>query len=390
MQNQEIAQILSEWSDEFNESLSKTNSLCIALFNADKELIFATPVMKSLFKGEPSASLINPTYDKLLSIKSDRSLVFEGFLTIGDYYSINSSIVAHVFKKEDKLLIIGGADTAQLLDQYKSMQNLNQQINNLQRQLLKEKSTLENTLNQLNETNAALQQVNATKDKFFSIIAHDLRSPFNSIIGFSDLLVEQIKMKDVEGIDMYAQIIIESSNKAMDLLMNLMEWSRSQTGRMDFKPQYLNLEDFIHETVLLYDNIAGQKSITIKHILPHDVSIFADKAMINTVFRNLIANAIKFTRPGGEINISAVKQHHEIIFSVSDTGVGISHDKLEKIFQLDQSCSTLGTSQEKGTGLGLILCKEFVEKHGGKIWVESKEDIGSTFYFTLPFNTEQS
>ena len=122
-----------------------------------------------------------------------------------------------MFKKEDKLLIIGGADTAQLLDQYKSMQNLNQQINNLQRQLLKEKSTLENTLNQLNETNAELQQANATKDKFFSIIAHDLRSPFNSIIGFSDLLAEQIKMKDVEGIDKYAQIIIESSNKAMDL-----------------------------------------------------------------------------------------------------------------------------------------------------------------------------
>lgn len=390
MQKQEIAQLLSEWSDEFKESLSKSNSLCVALFNTDKELLFATPIMKFLLKGEPRASLINPTFDKLLSIKSDDSLIFEGFMTIGDYYSINSSIAAHVFKKEDKLLIIGGADTAQLLDQNKSMQNLNHQINNLQRQLIKEKSTLETTLEQLNETNAELQQVNATKDKFFSIIAHDLRSPFNSIIGFSDLLVEQIKMKDVEGIEKYAQIIVESSNKAMDLLMNLMEWSRSQTGRMDYKPENLNIENFIHETVSLYDNIAGEKSITIKHLLPHNVIVFADKAMINTVLRNLIANAIKFTKPGGEINISAVKQHNEVIVSVSDTGVGMSQDKLGKIFQLDQSCSTLGTNKEKGTGLGLILCKEFVEKHGGKIWVESKEDIGSTFYFTLPHKTEQS
>lgn len=388
MQKQEIAQLLSEWSDEFKESLSKSNSLCVALFNTDKELLFATPIMKFLLKGEPRASLINPTFDKLLSIKSDDSLIFEGFMTIGDYYSINSSIASHVFRKGDKLLIIGGADTAQLLDQNKSMQTLNHQINNLQRQLIKEKSTLETTLEQLNETNAELQQVNATKDKFFSIIAHDLRSPFNSIIGFSDLLVEQIKMKDVEGIEKYAQIIVESSNKAMDLLMNLMEWSRSQTGRMDYKPENLNIENFIHETVSLYDNIAGEKSITINRFLPHDVIVFADKAMINTVLRNLIANAIKFTKPGGEINISAVKQHNEVIVSVSDTGVGMSQDKLGKIFQLDQSCSTLGTNKEKGTGLGLILCKEFVEKHGGKIWVESKEVIGSTFYFTLPYKTE--
>ncbi|MDD2526011.1 MAG: HAMP domain-containing sensor histidine kinase, partial [Bacteroidales bacterium] len=179
-----------------------------------------------------------------------------------------------------------------------------------------------------------------------------------------------------------------SSNKAMDLLMNLMEWSRSQTGRMDYKPENLNIENFIHETVSLDDNIAGEKSITINRFLPHDVIVFADKAMINTVLRNLIANAIKFTKPGGEINISAVKQHNEVIVSVSDTGVGMSQDKLGKIFQLDQSCSTLGTNKEKGTGLGLILCKEFVEKHGGKIWVESKEDIGSTFYFTLPYKTE--
>lgn len=390
MQKQEIAQLLSEWSDEFKESLSKSNSLCVALFNTDKELLFATPIMRFLLKGEPSVDFINPTFDKLLTINSDDSLIFEGHMTIGDYYSINSSIAAHVFRKGDKLLIIGGADTAQLLDQNKSMQTLNHQINNLQRQLIKEKLTLENTLEQLNETNAELQQANATKDKFFSIIAHDLRSPFNSIIGFSDLLAEQIKMNDVEGIDKYAQIIMESSYKAMDLLTNLIEWSRSETGRLNFKPELLNLEQFVGELLPLYQNIAAEKSITIRHNLPQNISVFADKAMISTVIRNLIANAIKFTMPGGEITVSAVERPNEILFSVSDNGVGIPLENMEKIFRLDQTCTTLGTGKEKGTGLGLILCKEFVEKHDGKIWVESEEGIGSTFYFTLPYKTEQS
>ena len=384
MQNQEISQILSEWSDEFNESLGKTNALCVALFSQDKKLLFATPVMHKLFKGEPYASLINPTFDKLLSLKSETSLAFEGMLTIGDYHSVNSSIAAHVFIKEDKLLIIGGADSLQLLEQYISMHHLNNQINTLQRQLLKEKSMLENTLNELNKTNLLLQQVNATKDKFFSIIAHDLKSPFNAIVGFSNLLVEQIENNNMEGIDEYANIILNSSNKAVNLLMNLTEWSRAQTGRIEFSPENLEIEPFVGETTLLFDEIASNKSIIIKKHLPENISVFADKAMISTVFRNLISNAIKFTMPGGEILVSAIENQSEIIFSVSDNGNGISKINIERLFQIDKSYSTTGTNNETVTGLGLILCKEFVEKHQGRIWVESEEGKGSIFYFSLP------
>jgi PAS domain S-box-containing protein len=238
---------------------------------------------------------------------------------------------------------------------------------------------------QIKQKNDELQKLNATKDKFFSIIAHDLKSPFNAILGFSDLLINQIKEKDYEGIDEYAKIIEQSSQRAMDLLMNLLEWSRAQTGRLEFNPENFELVDLIVENKVLFDFIAGQKSITIQNVLPHNLVVFADKAMISTVLRNLISNAIKFTRQGGKITISIEKKENEILVSVSDNGVGISVARVEKLFRIDESDSTKGTNNESGTGLGLILCKEFVEKHHGTIWVESTVGSGSTFSFTLPY-----
>jgi len=236
--------------------------------------------------------------------------------------------------------------------------------------------------------NEELLKLNFEKDKFFSIIAHDLRSPFNAIIGYSDLLLEQVLNKDIEGIDEYAQIILKSSQSAMDLLMNLMEWSRSQTGRIEFNPEYFEIVAFIKKNTQMYIDIAGQKSITIKYNLPQNLTVFADRNMINTIFRNLITNAIKFTMPGGEVNISAKEKQNEIIFSVSDTGVGIPQNRIDKLFRIDQSYSTAGTNKEEGTGLGLILCKEFIEKHNGKIWVESLVGVGTTFNFSLPLSFE--
>jgi signal transduction histidine kinase len=236
----------------------------------------------------------------------------------------------------------------------------------------------------INQQNTELALANAQKDKFFSIIAHDLKSPFNSIMGFSELLVEQITEKDYDGIEKYAGIILQSSQRAVDLLMNLMAWSLSQTGRMEFNPEFVEMVELITETELLFDEIARQKSITIKKNLPRHAPAFADKEMINTVLRNLLSNAIKFTKPGGEIVISLTEKSNEITVSVKDSGVGISADRINKLFRIDESYSTPGTNNEKGTGLGVILCKEFIEKHGGKIWVESGEETGSTFSFSLP------
>jgi signal transduction histidine kinase len=239
------------------------------------------------------------------------------------------------------------------------------------------------------QKNKELHELNATKDKFFSIISHDLKSPFNSIIGFSNLLIEQVKEKDYEGIEAYAKYIQDSSQRAMNLLLNLLEWSRSQTGRMEYNPEYVEIDGSINEVIELLSDSAQQKSITIHREFPPNMIAFIDKAMISTILRNLISNAIKFTNPGGEIIISVMQNQKEMIVSVADNGVGIRPMMIDKLFRIDESSSTSGTQDELGTGLGLILCKEFVEKHGGNIRVESDPDgksgrKGSKFSFTIP------
>ena len=238
--------------------------------------------------------------------------------------------------------------------------------------------------NALIESEAQLRELNATKDKFFRIIAHDLKSPFNSILGFSSLLIEEIQEKDYERIEEFAGYIKRSSHRAMDLLMNLMEWSQLQTGKMDFTPFTIDLHELINEIIELLNDAAQLKSITISTELPDNMHVSADKAMLGTILRNLVSNAIKFTHPGGTIVISAEQRQNECMICVRDSGVGIIKENLDKLFCIEESLSTAGTQKEKGTGLGLILCKEFAEKHGGRIWVESQYGIGSQFYFTLP------
>jgi len=239
---------------------------------------------------------------------------------------------------------------------------------------------------ELSNKNLEFQKLNAEKDKFFSILAHDLRSPFNSIIGFSNILLETVQQEDFENIKKYAEIIINSSKRAMNLLSNLMQWSQSQTGRMKFNPEYFEIEDSIDEIILLFIDIAKQKSISITKLLPSAIAVYADKAMIDTIIRNLVSNALKFTAKGGSIIITAEVNQHEIKVSVSDTGVGISTSVMKQLFRIDINYSTPDTQGEKGTGLGLILCKELIEKHGGKIEIESEPCKGSKFYFTIPVN----
>ena len=236
----------------------------------------------------------------------------------------------------------------------------------------------------LQENEERLRALNATKDKFFSIIAHDLKSPFNSILGLSDFLVEQILEKKYENLEEYAATIRDSAQRTMNLLSTLMEWSRTQTGRMAYIPKKTEIVSLIEEVTNLLNDSARQKSIMILKELPDCMFAFVDNAMFSTVMRNLISNAIKFTNPGGKINVLLEDDIKYIRVSVHDTGIGINQDRIESLFRIDENHSTTGTQNEKGTGLGLILCKEFVEKHSGKIWVESVLDKGSTFFFTIP------
>jgi signal transduction histidine kinase len=232
--------------------------------------------------------------------------------------------------------------------------------------------------------NEQLQYLVKEKDKIFSIIAHDLKNPFNAIIGFSNLLAEQVREKDLDGIESYAEIIQQSSYRALDLLMNLLEWARSQTGRMNFNPEKFDITGLISEVLLLLSSNADQKGITIDKTLPAESWVNADKAMISTVLRNLISNAIKFTKPEGRINITVTATEQGVTIAVQDNGVGIPNATLGRLFSLEGSGSTPGTNDEQGTGLGLILCREFIEKHGGNISVESEVGKGSCFTFILP------
>lgn len=236
----------------------------------------------------------------------------------------------------------------------------------------------------LKESETHLRELNATKDKFFTLIAHDLRNPFTSIIGFSSFLIEQIERKDLDNIDKYAKIIYSSSLRAMELLKNLMEWAQLQTGKINFEPKPIELSHVIDNITDLLIDTAQQKTISIIKEVPPTLNVFADEEMISTVLRNLISNAIKFTKPGGEILIQTQQITGELIVAVIDNGIGVDKENLEKLFMIEGNHSTKGTNNEDGTGLGLILCKEFILKHSGKIWVDSEPGKGSKFYFTIP------
>jgi len=229
-----------------------------------------------------------------------------------------------------------------------------------------------------------LKLLNATKDKFFSIIAHDLKNPFNSLLGFSDLLKNDFNRLEAHEIKRYIEIIHDSSKHGFNLLENLLQWSRAQTGSIAYYPKFFKLNELIEKCVQLYQNNADKKHIQIFNEVPDNLVLFGDEEMLSTVFRNLVSNAIKFTPNMGKVKIKTSRGIRKVTISIVDTGVGIPEDKIAKLFKIDVQHSTLGTSNEKGTGLGLILCKEFVEKHGGKIKVESERKNGSEFKVILP------
>lgn len=231
-----------------------------------------------------------------------------------------------------------------------------------------------------------LKELNATKDKFFSIIAHDLKSPFNGISGLSEIMKDEAKYLDTATIEQYAELIHSTSQNAYQLLENLLDWARVQQSRMPFRPEALLLKRIVSEVVELLCEKASSKKITLTNAVPENMIVKADENMLKTIIRNLVSNALKFTSTNGTIGINAVSYLNETEISVKDTGIGIKKDDIGKIFKIDSNFSRPGTENEKGTGLGLLLCKEFVEKHGGEFRVESEEGKGSTFSFTINQN----
>jgi signal transduction histidine kinase/ligand-binding sensor domain-containing protein len=238
---------------------------------------------------------------------------------------------------------------------------------------------------QLQRINEELHELNATKDKFFSIIAHDIKNPFNSILGFSELLVLNFnKWVDEEKLHVI-NVIFDSSKNLYELLENLLQWSRSQRGILEYKPEKVELKASVELIILLLKHSADAKEIEFILNLPEKgLLLHADPRLLDTILRNLISNAIKFTPKGGQIQIKAEAKDNFALVAVIDNGVGIPKAAIDNLFRIDIHHTSAGTDEEKGSGLGLILCKEFVEKHRGKIWIESEEGKGSKFFFTLP------
>ena len=243
----------------------------------------------------------------------------------------------------------------------------------------------------LKENEQKMRKLNAEKDKFFSIIAHDLKNPLNLMLGFSDLLIRNFDKYNNKEKKEYINIIQQSVQNTYKLLENLLLWSRAQRGTIDFYPENRNLYLLSAKTIELLIQSAESKSITLSNQIPKDLYIEADENMFLTILRNLISNAIKFTPKGGKITIKAhsvtdKNKHSFAEISVKDNGIGIAKETLAQLFTISENVSTKGTEDEAGTGLGLMLCKEFVEKHGGKIRVESEVGKGSKFIFSFPLS----
>lgn len=241
---------------------------------------------------------------------------------------------------------------------------------------------------QLAEQKKKLHELNVSKDRFFSILAHDLKNPFHAFVLNTELLIQCDKFSRQE-IKSLATKLNRSANQLNKLLDNLLNWASIQMGTLRFKPERCQLLTIVDTNLYLLESNLSQKQINVINMVSEDVFVNADPDIVHTILRNLLTNAYKFTPRGGEIQIFTKDTDQFVAISIMDNGIGIDEEHIKKLFQLDQKYYRRGTESEKSTGLGLILCKELVEKHDGHIWVESDVDCGSTFTFTLPKYFEQ-
>lgn len=236
----------------------------------------------------------------------------------------------------------------------------------------------------LEKDNKALVQLNGTKDKFFRIIAHDLKAPISQMIQVSGLLESEYKNLPDEKILQLIKAIKNSSTSGFALLENLLEWAQTQTHDIVFSPETIEIKELVDENLVLLSRNAQHKNVELKNNMIKNSQIFADRNILNAIIRNLISNAIKYSYKGGSIEINFQSYYNDSIISVKDSGKGMTKEELSSLFKIDAGFSTPGTNNEKGTGLGLLICKEFVKKHNGDIWAESAEQKGSHFFIKIP------
>ena len=236
----------------------------------------------------------------------------------------------------------------------------------------------------LDKKNEALLDSNKTKNRLFQIISHDLRSPLASVYNISQLIKIFVQQKKYHLLEEGSNDMEECINNVLSLTDNLLSWSLNQAGKLPYKPIILSLKPLLENNIQTYTSVAKQKNIHLQLILDNTFFVFADRQMLETVIRNLINNSLKFTPSGGVIVIGTKQEDNFTEIWIKDSGIGISKDQISHLFEVDHAHSNVGTKGEKGNGLGLLLCKQFIEQNKGKIWVESTTNIGTTFRFTIP------
>jgi signal transduction histidine kinase len=310
------------------------------------------------------------------------------------FLKITNPLIDSIIENDEKLIITN----RDLNDKIEDLTLAREMLEEKEKRLLLKKEKIEAINKELKQTNERLysakekaaesenqlKELTATKDKLFSIIAHDLRSPFNSIIGYSDLLIETARDYSVAESKEFIGIINSSAKYTLNLLDNLLNWTKSQTGQIIFKPEKINLTAVILEIVKISLSAAKIKNISLHYVQSSEVDVYADKYMLQVVLRNLISNAINFTNRNGKIEIHTNKEHDSVEITVSDNGIGMNENTLKNLFVTDVHTKVGDANKGHGSGLGLKLCKEFVEKNGGKIRAISTEGIGSDFKFTIP------
>jgi signal transduction histidine kinase len=303
-----------------------------------------------------------------------QSLLFAGY----------TAVIYYFVEAFEKSIHEQAVNTATILEQNETVKEINTLLEERQQKVVEQSMELGQQKEELTKINKELKEVIATRDKFFSIIAHDLKNPLSSIMGFSEMLHKNSQLFDDAKRNKYVKAIYECSVNTYNLLENLLLWSRMQTSGIKIHPEVIHLIGFIQDSSRLLETMRKRKHIDLLLSVDENLQVFTDKYMLSSVINNLLSNAIKFTHPGGTIMVSAVYRDNNMIeICVSDNGVGMLMADADKLFHYEQNQTTRGTANEKGTGLGLLLCKDFVQKNGGRIWVESEYGKGSRFYFSL-------
>lgn len=379
-----LIEIIDVWRDEIVRLLNSGNALFIACFSTTGDVLYANDAMSFVYEYSPDKSFINPSFKSVLSNNTE-GVFFEGVITFGKIHSAdNFSIIGKFIKKKDKILIIGELNIQELIDQNKIIRDLNLENNNLNRMLIKEKNALKISQLELRESQNQLIELNATKDKFFSIIAHDLINPLGIFKSMTRSMFDEYDDYDEDERLRVLGKIAEYAENSYDLLNNLLNWSRAQRGILKPNIESINLSYVVKSTLMGLKIQADKKNIEISTQIRDNVPVLADKNLLSTIIRNIVSNAVKFTNNNGFIRITKEESDKKIILKIQDNGVGMEPEIIPKLFRIDSNISTKGTNKEIGTGLGLVLCKEFADKMDVSLKVESTLNVGTSFYIYIP------